>query len=151
MVKVYTVAGGERDAFKTVAVFSTPEKRDAFFEKYNQAEYAECKDFDLDPEWPELTPLITLVINKDGSVDKLGLGWQMEGFCSMFPAGFDGFGGWADPKMPSKMFYRVETSDKEMAISEAKAALNQVLAANAWADWDKARDVLSRWTYTADK
>jgi len=140
--KVYLVLGGDHDTFGTVAVFSTSQKQGAFFETYRQADpNAMCEEFDLDPEYPELTPITTMGMNADGSVEWLKLGWQLEGFGDMCPLGFDGFGGWGGP-VPKQMFYRVATSDREQAIAEANDARSRILAADAWGDHTKTRQVL---------
>jgi hypothetical protein len=139
---IYGVTQGEYSDYEVVALFTTPEKRDAFIAAFSKTSgnygIPEARDFDLDPDPPVEVEAIRVIMNKAGDVidvpelhtstlDKIGF------------VIFRSSGGSA-----VDLCWRVATTDPERAIKAVNEKRTQIIAADAWGDNRAVRAMFAR-------
>lgn len=121
--KAYAVTYGEYSDYTVVAIFSTPEKRDAYLAQYQLLNgYAEAEDFDLDPDIPEVLEYIRVTMARDGTVietERRNELVKLGGFENLYR---------------DILVWCVQTTDVQRAVKVVNEKRAQIIAMNLWGD-----------------
>jgi hypothetical protein len=134
----YAVIVWDYEDLEKLAVFTTTEKRDAYLTECLKADSSAWGlDVELDPDPPEISHATTVWIHKDGKIGRTQLWSFLPWSWSWARMGFLHYGDDGD-----WMAYAVPTGDQDEAIKVVKEKQSQILAADAWGDFTKTRQVL---------